>query len=64
MQRCTSVNGGAFELNKVMDSIRKEIFINNMDYVIINTVKMETVHIIQLKNALENDGLLDMIVWY
>ena len=41
----TSVNGGAFDVNKAMRNIMKEFEKNGVDYVIINSTKMDPLHI-------------------
>lgn len=59
----TSVNGGAFDVSKAMNNIIKEFDKNGVDYVIINTAKMNSLHISQLKQQLDLEGLLDFIIW-
>ena len=60
----TSVNGGAFDVNKAMRNIMKEFEKNGVDYVIINSTKMDPLHISQLKKQIELKGVSDLIIWY
>ena len=60
----TNVNGGAFDVNKAMRNIIKEFDKNSVDYVIINTKKMNQLHINQLKQQIELKGLLERVIWY
>ena len=42
----------------------KEFEKNGVDYVIINSTKMDPLHISQLKKQIELKGVSDLIIWY
>ncbi|WP_334074144.1 MULTISPECIES: hypothetical protein [Paenibacillus] len=61
--KITNPRAGAFKLSNAMRDIIKEFDVNGMDFVIINTRKVEEEHVRQLIDALKSAGLYDKIIW-
>lgn len=61
--KITNPRGGAFKLSNAMKDIHKEFDKNGMDFVIINTRKLEEEHIKQLTEALKIEGLYEKVIW-
>ena len=60
----TSPRKGAFKVENAMKNITKEFEKNGNDFVIIDTSKLKQEHIEQLKNAIDQAGISDKIIWW
>ncbi len=60
----TSPKKGAFKVENTMKNVVKEFEKNGNDIVIIDKSKLVPEHVNDLRNAIEQAGLTDKIIWW